>query len=469
MLQKLTANLSGVVRKQTLEGHEYIIAPCVMGAEGVLVGNNGAGYYPADEWAKAVPAWNMKPVVVYHPTKDGQMVSAADPDILEKSKVGFLLNTKYNDKLRTEVWLDVEKTNLVDNRITAAIESGTITEVSTGLFVNQHKESGKFGDKSYDWIAKDHQPDHLAILPDQKGAYSVADGAGLLQVNSAGDEASIVLKKSVEKLISKISGTIVGNQLSFGDIASMLSKQLASTYGEKGRYWNGWIEEIYPDRVVFCDGDRSYYQVSYSLKDGKVTIDTDLVEVVRTTDFIPVANQRNEEMDKSKHVDSLIGNGFSEDDRKWLMDLPPSQLAKIKPVPAQTPVTNSQPTPAPTPTPTPEPAKVVTVNEWLNSAPPEVRKQIERGLAAEKQQKASLIATITSNTNNPFSKEFLETKDIEELQGLAKLATPQQPTTNSMFNSGFSPNYAGAAGYSTPIGNQIAEEPFVMPPIFDQK
>ena len=67
-------------------------------------------------------------------------------------------------------------------------------EVSTGLFTENVQANGVFGGKAYHAIATNYRPDHLAILPDQIGACSIEDGAGLLRVNVKNrDEMQIVL------------------------------------------------------------------------------------------------------------------------------------------------------------------------------------------------------------------------------------------------------------------------------------
>ena len=65
--QTLVANLTGMVRKDTLEGREHLVVPMVMMVEGVLDGSNGPLFYPAEEMAKLPQGWNEKPVVVQHP------------------------------------------------------------------------------------------------------------------------------------------------------------------------------------------------------------------------------------------------------------------------------------------------------------------------------------------------------------------------------------------------------------------
>ena len=69
MLEHITNNLQGSqVRHDRMEGREYLVAPMAMITEGVHNGSQGPLYYPWDELSKFPQVWNMKPVVVYHPS-----------------------------------------------------------------------------------------------------------------------------------------------------------------------------------------------------------------------------------------------------------------------------------------------------------------------------------------------------------------------------------------------------------------
>jgi len=187
-LQNITVNFSSAVRHDTMEGRDYLVAPMVMLTEGVHKGSNGWLYYPKDELSKTPESWNHKPVVVYHPTMNGMGVSACDPDIITSRKVGVIMNTRYDKetgKLRAEAWLEKDRIEMVDKRISKSLENNDLMELSTGLFTDNESVDGEFNGKQYDTIARNYRPDHLALLPDKKGACSIEDGAGLLQLNSA--------------------------------------------------------------------------------------------------------------------------------------------------------------------------------------------------------------------------------------------------------------------------------------------
>jgi len=186
-MEHLTFNVGGPgFRHDVLEGRDHLVVPAVMLTEGVFNGSDGPIYYPKKVLADDPLSWNHMPVVVYHPEQNGQNVSARDQMVLNSQKIGVLLNTAFDPdttKLKTEAWLDVERTNKIDPRIIDKLTANEKVEVSTGVFVPRAKQTGVFNGRQYKQVAKKLKPDHLAVLPDQVGACSVRDGCGLLVGN----------------------------------------------------------------------------------------------------------------------------------------------------------------------------------------------------------------------------------------------------------------------------------------------
>lgn len=202
-MQRITNNLKGIIRRESLNGHEYAVVPVVMLTEGVHNGSNGPLYYPKDELAKTPALWNMKPIVVYHPEMNGQPISASDVSVIRTRMVGMIMNAVLDSsvspaKLRAEAWLDLGRVGAVDDRVLNAINKGLAVEVSTGVFTDNVPEAGIWNGEQYVAIARNYRADHLAILPDKKGACSMADGCGMgLQLNADGMEelAELVAQK----------------------------------------------------------------------------------------------------------------------------------------------------------------------------------------------------------------------------------------------------------------------------------
>lgn len=185
-----------MVRVAELEGRPHYVVPMVMITVGTHNGSNGPVYYPSDELERSVPDWNGRAVVVYHPELNGRGVSAGDPDITNRYKIGVIYNTRFDGKrLLAEAWIDQQRVSLVDYRIEQAISHNRQLEVSTGLVMDWDVDPSVGGA-----VARNYRPDHLAVLPDRVGACSIADGCGLLrnQENEFSDELEDVLPPMME-------------------------------------------------------------------------------------------------------------------------------------------------------------------------------------------------------------------------------------------------------------------------------
>lgn len=392
-IQNLTFNYStrGGVRREKLHGRDYIVAPMAMLTEGVHNGSGGPLYYPEDECRSSVQSWNMRPVVVYHPEINGQGVSACDPDILEKQQVGMVMNTRWDGKLRAEAWLEESLLDKVDNRILEALEQNKMMEVSTGLFTDNEVAPGVWGNEPYTHVARNHKPDHLAILPDRVGACSIADGAGLLQLNQEGEIDNLTVGEATE-LVARLEAH---------------------------------IQNLEP-RI-----------------------------------------QKDLTMDAKELIDALIANKatqWAEGDREILENMDEAALAKMAPVAVEpeaavAPEAEAEVAVEPVAQEAPSP---ITMEEYVAQAPSEFRDVIRNGLAAHEAAKAKLIDTIVANKANQFSKEFLLTKGIQELEGLAAIAAApvkasEQPVAPvPMFNGAATPA-------SKPVNNAASNDMLVAP------
>jgi hypothetical protein len=309
---KLTWNVGGIkTRNELLEGRNYLVVPMVMLTEGVHTGSNGALYYPRSELAKTPMIWNHKPIVVYHPMMNGQAVSACEPTIISARKVGLIMNTAYESgrgskpgRLKAEAWLELDRLKSVDSRVLNAIQKGQMVEVSTGLFTDNEQVDGRWGKEPYVAIARNYRADHLAILPDEKGACSIADGAGLMRnAQISHDEIRTQLQSQIKTTKTLANGVLSGDGTS-----------------------QPWIRDIYGTFCVYSCGDNMYQQ-GYEMKDGKVSIKGQPQEVTRkqsyTTKDGKVLNTGvpMKKLNQEQIVELLINSAdtvFDEGDREWL-------------------------------------------------------------------------------------------------------------------------------------------------------
>lgn len=202
-IRNLSAKVVGKVRRETLHGKEYIVAPLTMIVPGVLNGSRGPLYYPAEEVAASAEAWDHMPIVVDHPVRNGMPVRARDPQVLEQQGIGYVFRSRIGNggKLQAEGWFEIDKANKVDKRIVSRLLSGNPVPLSTGLITDNvpmsgfHQESGR----NYTHVARNYKPDHLAVFVDKVGACSLDDGCGVL-LNTAHPKKRKKLKRVLNEL-----------------------------------------------------------------------------------------------------------------------------------------------------------------------------------------------------------------------------------------------------------------------------
>lgn len=474
---RITINLlPGGCRLDTLEGREHVVVPMVILTEGVHAGSQGPLYYPKDELSKTPAIWNHKPIVVYHPTLNGEGVSACDPAVINTRKVGLMMNTKFeNGKLRSEAWLERPRADAVDERIMKAVDSKEMMELSTGLFIDVEQTTGKWKSEGYDGIARNFRPDHLALLPDQIGACSIADGAGLLRNQALRDPA-------FRGILVKLG--LVDNELSHSDIHSALMTALR----EKLNLSTDnppfiWVADVF-DNFFIYEKDGKFWRLGYMSNDTGVSLsDETPVQVQRKSSWVTVGATNNtkqeNEMNKTALIAAILAAncGLAETDRETLNSMTDAQLNAVAnmvkehptlncyaldkkdgkvtlivknttapaapAVPAVVPAANAQQPAAP---------KAPTVDEYINNAPPQIREMLSSGLQAHNAEKAKLVTLVLGNKKNPFTQPQLEAMAMSQLQQIAALAAPDEQPANVY---ALPPNYSGQAPIPAANAGQV--------------
>lgn len=462
-MQHLTANIRGKIRKEILLGRSYWVAPVTMIVPGVLEGSAGKKLYTANETAKSEFLWNDIPLVLEHPKENGKFIAARNrPDVLSSYQIGRVYNViMTTDGLEGEAWFDYKITKAKEPKIIANLKAGVNMELSVGVITEDTvaPANSKFKGVTYDSIAANLKPDHLAILMTKQGACSLKDGCGV-HVNENGEN-------------------INGNELSHDQVKTALRELLASGFTQDMPYF--YICDVFDDYFVFEQGSK-LYQASYEKTEaGVVLLDKAPVEVVREVSFSPVSTNQESDMSKKALIDDLVTNGcgcWTEEDRKTLEGMSEDRLTGL--------VANSKETKAlqltvnaankvgkfdakakkfvvnATDPEQPEDVtdgsaedeeevsesqrtskkgkavtanhkdKQVTINEWMNddSIPKEVRSAFKNANKLELREKKRIALALTANVaedDKEAKVARLMKKDLEDLQEMEDL----MPTTNS--------------------------------------
>lgn len=369
-------------RTEMLEGRECLVFPVVMMVEGVHCGSGGPTFYSAEELGKAPGAWNLKPVVVRHPENSGVPISACSKEVLEGQSVGVLLNTVFEEgKLKSEAWIYKDKADKVHSGLLSSLRSGKTMEVSIGHYSEDLVSEGTWKGEAYEKVATNIRPDHLALLPSEKGACSVADGAGIPRVNcdfrSCADLSHEDLRERLYSAIQKEG--IPSNSL--------------------------WIEAVYDDYFVYYMPETSkYFRRDYSISDGEVSLGATSSEVIRQIEYI---TQQEKDSMKKEQIQALKDMGISDAAIQSLTEADAEHLLSLN---------KKNTTPAPEGTPT-----INEVQKYLESVPVGLREVLQEAVSLRTQKEQALVQEILACERNRFSEDHLKNCTLDELEGMAAL------------------------------------------------
>lgn len=430
------------LRSETYMGKKHIVAPVVLMVPGVHCGSNGPILYTEEELSKFTCAWNGRPVPVFHPKEGDYFVSCNSPQIIEQNSIGQIFNANFTDgKLRGEIWIDEEQAKRISPLALSYIRNGRPLDVSTGVFTDDEYVTGVWNGEEYTAIARNLRPDHLAVLPDQNGACSWADGCGV-RANQEGG------------IMKRTKGTKAKTHPI--DMSISVNADYLQTIETARRFLDGldvweedppklhFLESITNSELIYTVEDgmgTSSYKDKYDIQeDGTLVLEGNPQLVVKEVLYKQVNNnQENSEstggnMNVKERVQELVGNAatkFTEKDVEWLENLTECQLEKLIPeivANADNTSTGEENTTVNTAsTLTEESGNTVSgptsitfekPEDFLNALPQDMRDQFSHGLKLHQAQKDKHIEIITSNSD--YTKEMLADKGMDELELLAK-------------------------------------------------
>jgi hypothetical protein len=535
-METILANASGKVRRLVRNGRKVMVARAVLIVPGVLEGSQGRLLYTPEECAKKPRTWDGMPLVIRHPVVNGKPSTARRPEVLDATGVGFGYSTRFDGTLNNECHFDEEDLKRVCPDTYAKVDRGDKIELSTGLFTENVMTPGDWHGVPYDGIAVNHEPDHIAILPDQKGACCIDDGCGV-NANSSHDS---YLMRAARAFASAFS--LTGNAaMSHDELRMKLSELIHHKYGKPmSMPMNGgmrmdadmpYVIDVFDRNLVFYAKGRKW-RVGYrtDLRTSSVSLDGDPVEVRKVSTYRPVtnaaeadtiwtptenkdsleetsdgvpsltpteptepnptANTEGDMATRKENIDYLVANcecWKTEEGKKDLEKLGDKAVEalvthdkKVKTLEAthnaavkgfsdangtehrydpqtgafvskpKEPVGNAKKDETPT-------AQPVTTEQYLSSAPPEIRELLNNARETERNEKALLCNRLTEHiADQPTRTQeatWLMNKPLSELRRLSAIAPPK-PAQQQAHNADDDVPGLDYLGASVPNTNQ---------------
>lgn len=305
-------------------GNRLVIKDMVPIVDDIVM--NG-GKYPGEEIAKGYKSLDGVPAPAGHPKDSkGNYISARNGEALMSAYIGAVVTNSRHTGGRVLVDLEIneDQANAMPEgrelvgRLTRAMNGEEVEpiHVSTGLLLQKMQGNGKSRGKSYSWIAKNMDFDHVAILLNEEGAGTPKEGVGLF-LNSAGEQEKIEVCKlnpadAIEdkrnSLMRWIAALVGNSEMSFSEIGELLQAEMGG-YSEASR---GYVCEIYSKEFIYRSRDDRYYKQAYFIDaEGVVSLQGEPVEVRREVEFKEVQSNREESHMKEQIVAALNAAGVS--------------------------------------------------------------------------------------------------------------------------------------------------------------
>lgn len=442
------------VKKETIAGQEHLIVPVVMMVEGVHTGNKGPILHYAEELAKSIPDWDGKPVTIFHPMIDGEYVSAYDARV--QTKVGFVRNAHMDDKkLKAEACINVQKLAAVSPKSMEYFEEKKTMEVSIGIFAEDEEVKGIWNNEEYEVIARNHKPDHLALLPGGVGACSVMDGCGI-RVNKKGGK-DVNVNEAFKCLIEQGHLNFHLNRQGYQEIVERVWEHLYSKSNETKDYS---MVDVYDDYVVYrvrnktdAFNSSALFKQGYLVnEDGTIELTGEAQKVRRDVNYIVVNNKVNNNQKKEvkmcdkcpEKVDALIAHSathFTDEDREWLDKMTEDQLDKL--IPKVYRRKTEKPAVIDAGEVTVQEAWNViqnnskSVDDYLKGLPENVRQQFEKGVEIYTSERKKVVDSILANSEQgEWTENELNDMKLEVLQKIEKALAKRNENNGHVYMQG---------------------------------
>lgn len=256
------------IRREQHNGREHIVVPSFTLPDGVVMNN---GLYPKEEIDKAYEGLEGTLAPLSHPMVDGDYVSARQPEAINAYHVGaWNRNVKrVGSRVAIEKWIDVEfaKNSESGRALLSAIDKGEPIHTSTGIFLDREMTPNAEG---YGWIARNMTFDHDAILVNETGAATPADGVGMM-VNK-----TFVINSAIPAVNEDALDD------SYGEKLAILSEAVKERFATSDSY--AYVQDFDDRALVYCTPE-GMYSIDYHFEGDNPILTGEARTVVAETSY----------------------------------------------------------------------------------------------------------------------------------------------------------------------------------------
>jgi len=415
------------IRYETHDGREYLVVPVVMMKTGVHHGSAGRVFHDINELGAIPDTWNGIPVTIGHP-KDGERFVSANSPAQHERAVGKIFNTHVDgDKLKAEAWIDVQKITAINPTALEYITEKKALDVSVGIYTDDIATAGKYDSEQYDAIARNYRPDHLALLPGERGACSWQEGCGIRNnekhIQEKGGDMNIEID------VQKVGVHSLQLNESYNETIELIHRELQKNRTETNYYY---LVDVYDDSFIY-ESIREpnlpeMYKQTYNVQDGVIELTGEPERVRREVNYLALNAAENtpqnqmsinfnkeEQMTDEKtpccmeKIEALIANEhtrFVPRDKEFLMTVPEPMLDKFEPVVSDY-IADYK-------------ATLTTADDFLALMPDDMKAQMQEGIRLYTEKRTQTIQSITANTGDTWTEDELKAMSDEHLEKLAK-------------------------------------------------
>lgn len=405
-LEFFVSNFRGKVQRKTLNNREYLVAPVSMLVPGIHAGTKGPLFYSPEVIANSVRAWNGMPLTLRHPLVPG---SARTTDVIAAQGIGNVFNvTLDGQKLVGEAWIDIENAKILDPSLIDDVENGTSIEVSTGLYSGRTEEAGTFNGASYTSSVNEINPDHLAVLRNEKGACSLDDGCGIN--NEEGEPMTN------RNLFEKFTEFV-------GNFSKPKPKEEESTMALNAERKKAAVDSL----IANCDCYKESDRETLNALD-----DNELVEKVLEQNTAQAETiTENAKFVFPKKGEKMPAGGPKKADGEEDDDEDDEEIE------AKNPAKNTS-------------GKKLSEKEWLASAPESIQNAFAHSQSLIENERQSIIESIANGQEDPENaRAELEGRTLNELKTIARFASVKVQETPAV------PSYEGRGSFVANRGGGI--------------